>query len=340
MSLRAWTCFALVSTLWGIPYLFIKVAVDDGMPPAFVAWARVTLGAAVLLMLAWRAGTLRSVRGRWRWLAMYTVFEIVIPFPLIPAGEQRIASSLAAIIIAAVPLFVALLALRFDHAERATGRRLVGLLIGLAGVMALVGIDVAGNGRELLGVAAVGVAAFGYAVGPMVFKRRLADLDPRATMGMSLALASLMLAPAAAVAPPPATPSGSALLSIGVLGLFCTAAAFVFMGVLVAEVGPGRALVITYVTPVVAVALGVAVLGESVGPGAVAGLLLILAGSWLSTDGRLPPGLTAVLRRRRGGESDRLKPQVPWWRPPRHGGNRASASIEVGQRSRGTTTSR
>jgi drug/metabolite transporter (DMT)-like permease len=298
MSVRAWTCFAVVSTLWGIPYLFIKVAVDGGVPPAFLAWARVTLGALVLLTLAWRAGTLRTVRGRWRWLAMYTVFEIVIPFPLIPAGEQRIASSLAAILIATVPLIVALLALRFDHAERATGRRLVGLLVGLGGVVALVGIDVAGNGRELLGAAAIGVAAFGYAVGPMVLKRTLADLDPRATMGAALALASVLLTPAAVIAPPRAMPSGSALLSIGVLGLFCTAAAFVFMGILVAEVGPGRALVITYVNPVVAVTLGVTILGESVGPGAVAGLLLILAGSWLSTDGRLPPGLVAAFTRR------------------------------------------
>jgi drug/metabolite transporter (DMT)-like permease len=230
---------------------------------------------------------------------MYAVFEIVIPFPLIPAGEQRIASSLAAIIIATVPLIVALLALRFDHAERATGRRLVGLLLGLGGVVALVGIDVAGHRSELLGAAAIGVAAFGYAVGPMVLKRTLADLDPRATMGVCLGLASLMLTPAALIAPPAHTPSGAALLSIGVLGLFCTAAAFVFMGVLVADVGPGRALVITYVNPVIAVTLGVTVLGESIGPGAVAGLLLILAGSWLSTDGRVPPGLTALFNRRR-----------------------------------------
>jgi drug/metabolite transporter (DMT)-like permease len=315
MSVRAWTCFALVSTLWGIPYLFIKVAVDGGVPPAFLAWSRVTLGAAVLLALAWRAGTLRSVRGRLRWLAMYATFEIVIPFPLIPAGEQRIASSLAAIIIATVPLIVALLALRFDHAERATGRRLVGLLVGLGGVIALVGIDVAGHGGELLGAAAVGVAAFGYAVGPMVLKRKLADLDPRATMGTCLALASLALTPAALVAPPAHAPSGAALLSVGVLGLFCTAAAFVFMGVLVAEVGPGRALVITYVNPVVAVALGVSILGESVGPGAVAGLLLILAGSWLSTDGRLPPGFARRRRPPEGGESSLVRPFVPYEGP-------------------------
>ena len=299
MSPRAWAAFAAVSTLWGIPYLFIKVAVDDGVPPAFLAWVRVVLGAAVLLVLAWHAGVLAPLRGRGRWLAAFAVIEIAIPFPLIAAGEQHVSSSLAAIIIAAAPLFVAVLALRFDADERATGMRLVGLFLGLAGVVALVGIDVAGRTNELVGAGAVLLAAFCYAAGPMILKRKLADLDPRATMGASLALAALFLTPAALVAPPAATPSTSALVSLVVLGLFCTAAAFVFYGALVAEVGPGRALVITYVAPVVAVALGVAVLGESVGAGAIAGLLLILAGSWLSTDGRLPPGLAARVVRLR-----------------------------------------
>jgi drug/metabolite transporter (DMT)-like permease len=124
-------------------------------------------------------------------------------------------------------------------------------------------------------------------------------------MGASLVVAAVMLAPLAAVDPPTAVPSASALIALVVLGLFCTAAAFVFFGVLIAEVGPGRGLVITYVAPVVAVTLGVTVLGERPGAGAVAGLLLILAGSWLSTDGRLPPGLAAVvtrMRHRRGTE--------------------------------------
>ena len=299
MSRRAWAAFAAVSTLWGIPYLFIKVAVDDGLSPAFLAWARVTLAAVVLLALARHAGVLHTVRGRGRWLALYAVLEIAIPFPLIAAGEQHIASSLAAILIATVPLIVALLALRFDRAERATGRRLAGLLVGLAGVVALVGIDVSGHAGELLGTVAVLVAAVGYAAGPMVLKRQFADLDPRATMGVSLAIASLVLAPAAALSAPHGGPSAGALGAVLVLGLLCTAAAFVLMAGLVAEIGPGRALVITYINPVVAVALGVAVLGERPGPGAVAGLLLILAGSWLSTDGRLPPGLVGVLARRR-----------------------------------------
>jgi drug/metabolite transporter (DMT)-like permease len=300
MSARAWTAFATVSTLWGIPYLFIKIAVDDGVPPAFLAFVRVALGAAVLMALAWRAGALATLRGRWRWLAVYAVFEIAVPFPLIAAGEQRVASSLAAIIIASVPLFVALLALRFDRAERATGARLVGLVMGLAGVVALVGIDVAGSGDELIGAGAILLAAVGYAAGPMVFKRKLADLDPRAAMGASLVIAALVLAPLAALDPPSAMPSATALLALAILGVFCTAAAFVFFGALIAEVGPGRALVITYVAPVVAVTLGVTVLGERPGAGAVAGLLLILAGSWLSTDGRVPPGLAALFARGRG----------------------------------------
>jgi drug/metabolite transporter (DMT)-like permease len=297
MSARAWIAFAAVSTLWGMPYLFIKVAVDGGVPPVVLAWVRVVLGAAVLLGLAWRGGTLSSLRGRWRWLAVFGITEITLPFPLIAAGEQHVASSLAAIIVAAAPLFVAMLALRFDAEERASGRRLVGLLVGLAGVVALVGIDVAGRGDELLGALAILAAAFCYAVGPMVLKRHLADLDPRASMGAALAVAAVALTPGVLVSPPDAVPSGSALVSLAVLGLFCTAAAFVFYGALVAEAGPGRALVITYVAPVVALALGVAVLGERPGAGAVVGLLLILAGSWLSTDGRLPPGLAQHLGR-------------------------------------------
>lgn len=197
---------------------------------------------------------------------------------------------------------IALLALRFDHAERVGGRRLVGLVIGLTGVVALVGIDIAGRPDELFGAAAILVACVGYSIGPMILKRFLSDIDPRATMGVACAIAAVVLTPFAAAAPPTETPSGDALLSIVVLGLLCTAAAFVLFGMLIAEVGPSKASVVTYVNPVIAVALGVAILGERPGAGAVAGLLLILAGSWLSTDGRIPPGLgatAAILRRRR-----------------------------------------
>jgi drug/metabolite transporter (DMT)-like permease len=266
-----------------MPYLFIKVAVDDGVPPAFLALVRVVLGAAVLLALAWRAGVLGPLRGRGRWLAAFAVIEIAIPFTLIPAGEQHISSSLAAIIIAAAPLFVALLALRFDASERVTGSRLAGLMIGLAGVVALVGIDVAGDSDELIGAGAILVSALGYAIGPMMLKRQLADVDPRASMGAALAIAAVVLLPAVALDPPSEAPPGDSVVALVVLGLFCTAAAFVLYGRLVLEVGAGRALVITYIAPIVAVALGVVFLDERPGVGALAGLVLILAGSWLST---------------------------------------------------------
>jgi drug/metabolite transporter (DMT)-like permease len=298
MSTRGWAAFAAMSAVWGVPYLFIKVAVDAGVSPAFVSFARVAMASAVLLALAWHAGVLPSLRGRWRWLAAYAVAEIALPFPLIAAGEQRVSSSLAAILIACVPLMVAVIALRVDPSERATGVRLVGLLVGLAGVVALVGIDVAGNTDELIGTGLIVTAAVGYAIGPMVLKQKLGDMDPRAAMGGSLLLAALVLAPFAAATAPSAVPSGDAIASIVVLGLVCTALAFVIFSVLIREVGPSRALVITYVNPIVAVALGVAILGERPGAGAVAGLLLILAGSWLSTDGRLPPGLRARVDRR------------------------------------------
>ena len=180
-----------MSVLWGISYLFIKIGVDEGLTPAFVAWSRVILAAVVLVALAARAGLLQSLKGYGRWLALYALVEISIPFPLIAAGEQHVDSSLAAIIIAAVPLIIAVLAIKFDPAERATGRRLVGLLIGFSGVVALVGIDVAGRSEELLGALAILLAAVGYAAGPMVLRSKLSGLDSVATMGVSLAIAAL-----------------------------------------------------------------------------------------------------------------------------------------------------
>jgi drug/metabolite transporter (DMT)-like permease len=299
MSRKAWIAFAAISLIWGVPYLLIRIAVRHGVPPGTLAWTRVALAAALLLALAWRAGTLGSVRGRWKWLLAYAVAEISIPFPLIAAGEERVSSSLAAIVIASVPLIGALLALRFDHSERPTPVRAVGLLVGFGGVIALVGIDVAGNSRELAGTAMILVAAVGYAIGPMLIKHRLADLDPRATIGASLALASVLLLPALVLDPPRAVPGAGAIAAVVVLGLLCTAAAFVIFMVLIREAGTSRATVITYVNPVIAVALGVSLLGERPGAGAVAGLLLILAGSWLSTDGRLPPGLNDLVSRSR-----------------------------------------
>jgi drug/metabolite transporter (DMT)-like permease len=296
MSPRGWVLFASMSVIWGVPYLFIKIAVED-LSAGFVAWSRVAMAAAVLLPIAWRTGALRGLS--LRWLAAFALVEITIPFPLIAFGEEHLSSSLTAILIAAVPLMVAFLALRFDHSERPSRTRLVGMIVGIAGVTALVGIDVVGSTAELIGAAAILVATMGYAAGPMIVKNRFASADPIGPIAGALGIATLFLLPLALAGLPTEAPSDDALASLLVLGFVCTAIAFLVFFRLITEVGPGRATVITYVNPVVALALGVAILGESVTAGAVVGLLLILAGSWLSTDGRLPPGLGELVRRRR-----------------------------------------
>ncbi len=301
MTARAWWLFAAVSLLWGIPYLFIKLAVED-LSPVWVAFGRIVVAFAVLLPYAWHKGALRGLGRHWKPLLIYSVVEICLPWPLIGFGEQRVSSGLAAILIAAVPLIVALMALRIDHEERAEGSRLVGLIVGFAGVVVLLGLDVAGRPGELLGGLAILLAAVGYAAGPMMIKHRFGAIDPLGPVTASMGISAIVLAPAAALSAPAAMPSGEALLSVLVLGLACSALGFLLFFALIHEVGPGRATVITFVNPIVAVALGIALLGEGLGPSAVAGLLLILAGSWLSTGGRMPPGLMTRLptRRRRG----------------------------------------
>jgi drug/metabolite transporter (DMT)-like permease len=311
MNRTAWLAFGALSVIWGVPYLFIKVAVDGGISPLFLAWARLLLGAMLLTAIAPRQTREMLLRGPRRWILAYAIAEMALPFPLIAAGEQKVDSSVAAIIIATVPLLIALLALRFDHTERPTPTRLIGMLIGLVGVVALVGIDLSGRSGEVLGAAAVMLAAVGYAAGPLIIKRQLLSYDNFATMGASLWVAAAALTPFGVLSIPASVPAADAVISVVVLGLLCTATAFVILMTLVSEVGAGRASIITYINPVIAVALGVIVLGESPGAGAIAGLLLILAGSWLSTDGRLPPGSRAVvtrLRQRRRPEAEASLP--------------------------------
>jgi drug/metabolite transporter (DMT)-like permease len=283
LNARAWSLFAALSVIWGVPYLLIKIADDGGVPPFVLAWGRMVLAAAILLALAARAGSLRGLRPAWRWLVAYAVMELAIPLPLIATGEKHVSSSLAAIIIATVPLIVALLAFWFEPAERVRGRRLIGLVIGLVGVALLVGLQAAGSVGSLLAAGGLLIAATGYAIGPMIVSRHLGAFDPRAAMGTTLALASILLTPLAVLDWPARAPTTGAIAAVGALGVFCTALAFVLVALLIREIGVSRAVLITYINPVVALLLGIALLGEHPGPGSFAGLVLILAGCWLST---------------------------------------------------------
>lgn len=282
MTPRAWVLFALCSVIWGIPYLFIKIAVDAGLAPGFVAWARVALGAALLVPFAARRGALRGLRGHVGPIVAYTATEIAIPFVLIASGEQHVSSSLAAILVATMPLQLAVLALWLSPADRPTGLRIAGLLIGLGGVVALLGIDVGGRPNELFGAALVLGATLCYATAPLIVSRYLTDLDPLGPVAASLILATIALLPAAIGGWPHTMPTPAALIALAVLGVVCTVLGLVIFFQLIAEAGASRASIITYVNPVVAVIVGVLALHEHVGVMSLLGLLLILGGSWLA----------------------------------------------------------
>jgi drug/metabolite transporter (DMT)-like permease len=288
MSRRHWILFVALAAIWGAPYLFIKVAIEE-LSPVTLACARTAIGAAVLLPMAARTGALGALRGRLGALAVLAAVEMALPLSLIGAGERHLPASLTGVLVASAPLFVALLALWLDREERATGVRLAGLVIGIAGVALLLGLDVRG---DILAGAMVLLAGLGYACGALWLQRHFGTVDATAVMGGGMALAALLLAPAAVVTGPAAWPSAGTLGATVALGVVCTAAGFRLFAVLLKAVGAGRASTVAYLAPAFSVLFGVALLGEPLRASMLAGLALILAGSWLAADGRLPrPGL-------------------------------------------------
>ncbi len=284
MSARSWVAFAALGVIWGIPYFFIKVTVEE-LSPFVIAWGRVTLAAAILLPIAWHRGALRAVGAHLGAILAFSVVEFVVPFSAISVGERWIDSSTTGILIASVPLTVTLISRYFGVHESLDLWRLAGLVVGLLGVIALLGL---GSISWPLGWAGVGcmlLATVGYAVGPLIIQKYLQGLDSLGPIAVSLCVSSILLLVPAAVTLPPAMPSTFALASIAVLGVVCTAVAMLFMFYLVTHAGPSRATVITYINPIVATLLGVALLHEHLGVGGAVALLLILFGSWLATRG-------------------------------------------------------
>lgn len=291
MTPRGWLLFIAISVFWGIPYFFIKIAVGD-LDPVVVVCSRVAIAALVLLPVAAYRGVLRQVSGRLPAIAALAMVQIAVPFVLISYGELHIASSLASLLIAAEPLLVALFALRFSPSERVGGTRLLGLVIGALGVAALVGLDAGDDRLKLLGALLVLLATGCYAASALLLKHRIfAALPSLGVVAVECACTTVVLAPVAATRLPAHLPDPGVLASLLVLGLVCTAIAELTFFAPVAEVGASRGTVFTYVNPAVAVLLGVVFLGEPLGATIIAGFLLILLGSWLSTGGRLPPRL-------------------------------------------------
>jgi drug/metabolite transporter (DMT)-like permease len=280
MTRRGWILFAAMSVIWGLPYLMIRVAVRE-LSPATLVCGRTVLAAVLLAPIAARRDELRRLAPLWLPLLAFTAIEIVVPWFLLAKAETRLTSSLTGLLVAAVPLVGALVTTFTGERERHGARRWAGLLIGLCGVAALVGLDV--HGAEILSVVAVAGVAVCYAVGPIILSRWLADAPPLGVVASSLALAALFYLPFAAFSLPTSFPSAKVTLSVVGLAVLCTAVAFLLFFQLIAEAGPVRATVITYVNPAVAAVVGVAVLGESFTAGMAIGFALVLAGSLLAT---------------------------------------------------------
>ena len=287
MRWRVGGTFAALCVIWGVPYFFIKVALTE-VPPLGVAWARIALGAMVLLPVAWHRGSLRGLGLHKRPVLAYAFAELVIPFALISVGEQWVSSSLAGILIATVPMMVILLSPLFGVRERLSVRRLCGLVIGLVGVVTLLGLDAVDGVLGWVGVACIVLATLGYAIATLIVQRHLAGADELGAVATSLGIATIVLLPTTLWSLPARVPSLLVLTSLVVLGVVCSALALWLFVYLIAQIGAARAAVITYVNPAVAALLGVMVLHEPFGPGAVLGLALILLGSWLATHSAKP----------------------------------------------------
>jgi drug/metabolite transporter (DMT)-like permease len=274
--------FLALGVAWGIPYVFIKIAVGE-LEPAMVVLARSGLAAVLLVPLAAYRRELAPVLRRWKPMLAYTIIEIVVPWYFLSSAEQHLPSSTAGLLLAAVPLAGIGVAFALGRSPQLTAKNWIGIALGMLGVAALVGLDIGGS--DLLSVGEVAIVVVGYALGPAILSKWVPELPGVGVVAVSLAGAALIYVPIVLFsgAWPTAWPSTDVIVSIVVLAVICSALAFILMVALITEIGPMRATTITYVNPAVAILAGVLVLGEVITVWTIVGFVLVLAGSWLVT---------------------------------------------------------
>jgi drug/metabolite transporter (DMT)-like permease len=300
---RAWLLFAAMALLWGIPYLFIKQAVDSYSPAAVVA-GRTLLAAVILLPFALRSKALRPAFAKIGWVLAFGAIEMAGPFLLLGHAEQTLPSGLTGLLVATVPLFAALIA--FGGGDRSVLKpaRAIGLFVGFAGVAIIVagpGLAIEGGGG-LIAAAEVLLVALLYAIAPFVIASKLRDVPALGSITLALFAVGIFYTPIAFLTQHE-VPTVSSTVALVALAVLCTALAFIVFFALIARVGPVRAPLFTYVNPVVAIVLGLIVLGEPLTPGLLVGFPLVIAGCWLAATG-------GTLRERKPAESE-LPPVAP-----------------------------
>lgn len=284
---RGWLLFGAMALLWGVPYLFISIAVESISPPAIVA-GRTLIAALLLLPFAIRNGSLRAALKHWPWVLAFGLIEMAGPFVLLGHAEMTLPSGLTGLLVATVPLFAALIALGGGDRGVLRPARAIGLVVGFIGVAVVVaGPGLFGGEMNLLAAGEVLLVAVLYAIAPFVVARKLADVPSLGTITLSLLMIGILYLPIGLLTQHrlPTVPSALALLALAVI---CTAVAFLAFFALIREVGPVRAPLFTYVNPVVAILLGAVVLAEPLTPGLLVGFPLIIIGCWFAgTGGRL-----------------------------------------------------
>jgi drug/metabolite transporter (DMT)-like permease len=279
---RGLILFLILGVAWGIPYALIKIAVTE-LSPEMIVLSRAAIGALILIPLAAGRGELRAVLAHWKPLLAYTLIEIILPWFFLTTAEQRLPSSTAGLLLAAVPLASVGAAIVLRRSERFTLTNWIGIVVGMLGVAALVGLDVAGS--DLIAVAQITVTVLGYATAPIIVAKWLGDVPGIGLAGLSLGITAVVYAPAVILTHswPATVPSAPVITSVLILAVVCSAFAFVVLFALIAEVGPVRATAITYVNPAVAIIVGATLLREQVTVWTIVGFVLVIAGSWLVT---------------------------------------------------------
>lgn len=282
MSRKSYFNFLAVGLLWGFPYLLLKVAVKE-IEPSVIVFARVAIGAAILIPLAMRDGSFTSALKNWRYVLPYAFVEMIGPWILITTAEQKLTSGLAGLLVATVPIWSTLIT--SIHGDRSAWqrKRIFGLVIGFVGLVLVVGIESFSQKQSVAGIGMILLASMGYAYAPIRVNQKIPHVDGMAINGFAMLATAIFYLPFAIVQAPAHLPSAKAIAAVVALGLFSTALAFIFFFALMRDIGPARASLVTYVNTAFAVVLGVIILSEPLTLGIILGLPLVLIGSYFAS---------------------------------------------------------
>jgi drug/metabolite transporter (DMT)-like permease len=285
MSRRGWFLFILVGFLWGVPYLFIKIAVDpeNGFSPAAVVCLRTAIGAAILIPLAIRQGQLGAAIRGIKYVAPYALLEMIGPWILIGTAEQKISSGLAGLLIASVPIWATIFASMRGDKTVWHHKRLLGIVVGFIGLIAVVGFESIKGSSDPLSIAMVLVAAIGYSYAVMMVQGALPHVSGIAINAVAMAITAIFYLPLTIIQWPTHEISSDAINAIIGLGVLSTGAAFVAFFALAAIIGVARGSLVTYLNTAFAVVLGVIILDEPFTTGMAIGLPLVLIGSYFAS---------------------------------------------------------